>query len=427
MEETAQAEDSANKKALAETLARYQLFAKAPLRVLVVAGLHSNLYALDKSWPADWHIKTVYTGQNERTGAYVTGFPDVGELFQYHVVLLANVDGAALGFNIRRLLRHFVRQGGGLFVLGGLQALGQGGYRDSFLGEVLPLTLAPSRDIQPFTQPALLSAGKGTQLRELDLQGAGGVFMRHRVEPGANATVQLLAGTEPVLYTADAGKGRVAVFTGTVMGGPSTPGQGFAEPAPTMPAFWTQPAWPRIVNNVVAWVAMPSQALKHEPDPNRKIKIDAKMVRANWLCSLADGTVDGAEKLAIDGKLTTAIRRTGDAQGLPGTYLQIDLRIPYFIHKVRLASAPNRALIAPVEDKSMGQATGPTLLRGSDDGRSWTTLATLPAVGADMDATWYDFLTTNANDRAFRYVQLYGGQFMISEIEIWGHPEIDEK
>jgi len=420
-DETAAAEDSARTKALAAALARYQAFAKAPLRVLVVDGLHSNLYALDKAWPAEWHVKTVYTGQNERTGAYVKDFPDASELFQYHVVLLANVDGAALGFNTRRLLRHFVQQGGGLFILGGMQALGQGGYRDSFLGELLPLTLAPSRDIQPFAKPAVLAAGKGTLLQGLDLQAAGAVFMRHRVEVKTDAVVQLLAGTEPVLVTAGAGKGRVAVFTGTIMGGPSTPGQGFAEPAPAVPAFWTQPVWPRMVNRTVTWLAVPSQSVNHTPDPNRKLDIAQDHVSATWLCNLANGKWEGAAKLAVDGNLSTAVRRTGDAQGIPGANLQIDLVIPHCIHKIRLANVPDRAMIAPPEEKGWGQPGGPTLLRGSDDGRTWTTLATLPSIGADMEATWYDFLATAATDHAFRYVQLYGGQFTISEIEVWGH------
>ena len=424
--ETAKAEDAAHAKALAAALATYRAFAKAPVRVLVVAGLHANLYGLEKAFPPEWHIKTVFAGQNERTGAYVAGLPSADELFQYHVVLLANVDGTALGFNTRRLLRHFVHQGGGLFVLGGMQALGQGSYRESFLGELLPLTLAPSRDVQPFDQPALLKSGTGTLLSGLDLKSAGGLFMRHRVEPKTNATIQLVAGAEPVLFTADAGKGRVAVFTGTVMGGPSTPGQGFAEPAPAAPAFWMQSAWPQIVNRVTAWVAAPSQALDHTPDPNRKLVITPKMVSANWLCSLSDGQVNGVEKLAVDGNLSTGVRRTGDGLGIPGANLEIDLGTPHFVRKVRLASTPNRDLIAPPEEKGWGQPGGPTLLRGSDSGTSWTTLATLPSVGADMEAAWYDFPTTAATNRAFRFIQLYGGQFTLSELEVWGRPAAGE-
>jgi hypothetical protein len=421
-EEANDAQEEADDQATAETKARYVAFMQAPLRVLLIAGLHSNLYALNKAFPTAWAVTTVYTGQNERTGAYVKGFPDIPTLFQYNVVVLANVDGAALGFNGRRQLRHFVRQGGGLLVLGGMQALGQGGYRNSFLGDVLPLTLAPSRDVQAFPQPAKLALGSGDLLRSLDLKEAGGVFYRHRVEVKVGAGVPLLAGSEPVLITGDAGKGRAAVFTGTVLGGPSTPGQGYQEPAPAMPAFWNGPAWPRIVEKTVTWLGKPSLALDHTPDPNAQISINPNKVSAIWLCSLSGGSADGAARLAVDGKAETAVRRTGDAAGVPGAALKIDLGEPYCISKVRLQNVPNRGMIAAPEDKGWGQPNGPTLLRGSNDGANWVTLLTVPAVGAEMDTAWYDFPTTEARDVAFRYVQLYGGSYTISEIQIWGMP-----
>lgn len=72
------------------------------------------------------------------------------------------------------------------------------------------------------------------------------VFYRHIVKAKSAATV-LLAGDhgEPLLVGTTCGKGRVVVFTGTVLGQPS---EGQA-------AFWNTQAWKAVLSRAVTWAA----------------------------------------------------------------------------------------------------------------------------------------------------------------------------
>ena len=71
------------------------------------------------------------------------GFPDTREeLFAYDGVILGSVEASFFSQGQLNMLRDFVSQrGGGLLTLGGTSAFGEGGYRDTPLAEVLPLTL----------------------------------------------------------------------------------------------------------------------------------------------------------------------------------------------------------------------------------------------------------------------------------------------
>ena len=71
------------------------------------------------------------------------GFPDTREeLFGYDGVILGSVEASFFSQDQLNMLRDFVSQrGGGLLTLGGTNAYGEGGYRDTPLAEVLPLAL----------------------------------------------------------------------------------------------------------------------------------------------------------------------------------------------------------------------------------------------------------------------------------------------
>ncbi len=85
------------------------------------------------------------------------GFPDTREeLFGYDGVILGSVEASFFSQDQLNMLRDFVSQrGGGLLTLGGTAAFGEGGYRDTPLAEVLPLTL-------PEAVPASGAAGSPT-------------------------------------------------------------------------------------------------------------------------------------------------------------------------------------------------------------------------------------------------------------------------
>jgi len=344
-------------------------------------------------------------------GKYPT---DYRELCQYDVVVLTNADAAWLQYAGRTALRDFVRAGGGLLVLGGSFTLGQGNFPQSFLAELLPVTVVAGRDVQLATMPLPLRPAPTGLARSLPAQVWNTptfLYWRHRATLKAGAQTQLFAGDEPLLITGSYGKGRVAVFTGTVLGEPT----GKEQP------FWQWSGWPLLLGKTVQWLGSAEKPVATAAEPRVKVPIKANDISLNFYCKLSDGTIPDANTLVIDGNLATGIRRTGDGAGAPGAYLQIDFRQPRRVTQIRLASVAKSALIAAPENNSWGQPCGPTLLRGSQNGRDWTTLLTLPTVSADDRALWYEFPVES--ETHWRHLQLYGGNFTISELEVWGERE----
>jgi uncharacterized membrane protein len=74
------------------------------------------------------------------------GFPsNREELFEYEGILIGNVESAFFSYSQLELLRDFVGQrGGGLLMLGGNSTLSSGGYQNTPLEEMLPVSLKES-------------------------------------------------------------------------------------------------------------------------------------------------------------------------------------------------------------------------------------------------------------------------------------------
>lgn len=247
------------------------------LEVLVVNGLYNSLYRLPEALALFGTVQdispppgpaapvpgppndtaspvpavrvtysTVQVGENVAT---LTGYPKTyEELCAYDVVVLVNADASWFGFPGRAALRDFVRAGGGLLVLGGNYSLGQGYFADTFLAELLPVSIAPARDVQYASPPLVLRPAPTGLARALPAslwKVPPALYWRHRVAPKPEAKAHLLAGSEPVLVTGAYGRGRVAVFTGTVLGQPT----GKEQP------FWTWPGWPPLMRNTLGWLA----------------------------------------------------------------------------------------------------------------------------------------------------------------------------
>jgi uncharacterized membrane protein len=75
------------------------------------------------------------------------GFPiDKAELFKYKGLILGSIEASFFTFDQLRLISDFVSQrGGGLLVLGGKNAFGQGGYINTPLEDALPVLLKPGQ------------------------------------------------------------------------------------------------------------------------------------------------------------------------------------------------------------------------------------------------------------------------------------------
>ncbi len=85
----------------------------------------------------------------EATGARLLVSLDSVALSDVTVVVLANISYTSLPLDVQSYLVEFVRGGGSLFMTGGPQAYGSGGYAGTPLGEILPLAPRAGGDWSP--------------------------------------------------------------------------------------------------------------------------------------------------------------------------------------------------------------------------------------------------------------------------------------
>ncbi len=222
------------------------------LNVLVIRGLWNRLYHIDES-VASFGDKTAvsnaYTTFHQQQDTQLSGFKlDWQPLFTQDVIVLANIETRGLGLGQVRMIGEFVRQGGGLVILGGLTTLGQTGNMQRGWGEFLPVELNCPWEIRKCEPTVKFAApAKDSPLAGVKWDKPLTVFYRHVVKAKAGATV-LLAGDhgEPLLAGTNYGKGRVVVFTGTVLG----------QPAEGQVAFWETDAWKAVLARSVAWAGL---------------------------------------------------------------------------------------------------------------------------------------------------------------------------
>ncbi len=204
-------------------------------RVLMVRGLYNRLYHLDEALASvpQLSMSTAYTSYGGQAGLVIKGFSwDWPELWNQDVIILNNVETKGLSYGQVLMLREWVKEGGGLLILGGLVTLGQDNNMARGWPEFLPIILGGPWEIRKCEPP-------------VRLEGGSLVLYRHVVKAKPRTTTLLKgAGGEPLLVGRGYGKGRVAVFTGTVLGEVPTGGT----------AFWETKEWQETVRKAVAWV-----------------------------------------------------------------------------------------------------------------------------------------------------------------------------
>jgi uncharacterized membrane protein len=148
------------------------------------------------------------------------GFPRTREeLFKYRAVILGSVEASAFTAEQLRMIAEFAgTRGGGLLLLGGRRAFGEGAWHDTPLEDVSPLLLDQPRDTGFFRVLAVQPSAAGrdhpvTQLAWDSLPPVTAVNRVGSLKPGA---VALLSGRDtagrgeqPVLAFQRYGRGRV--------------------------------------------------------------------------------------------------------------------------------------------------------------------------------------------------------------------------
>jgi len=218
------------------------------LDVLIVKGFTWYAYRLPEAWGSGARVQELWW----RDGV-VSGFPQqLEDLAPYDEVILADMDVSVLSLEARRALRDYVAAGGGLVLLGGPYAFGQGFLSGTYVEDVLPVSVSLVRDLQQAAGPLVVTAAPTSLMSRFEaslLAQQPEVYWRHLIELRPAAEVQLLAGSEPVLVTGSYGEGRVTVFSGAALG---VPGSGHL-------ALWQWSDWPALLSDVVYWTgSMPA-------------------------------------------------------------------------------------------------------------------------------------------------------------------------
>ena len=243
-------------KAKVTTPAEWVFPQQQPLRVLAVHGMWYREQAVERALARMGGVFVDNCWESVPDG--LRYYPDSYEgLMGHHLVVIANVNAEAFGPLNRKRLKDYVAQGGAVLFLGGWYAFGPG-YHNSVFEEISPVTYPekpndpPNQHSQGVWKNALpdgfaLAPGKdivGTGFGKLDWAANPRVFWYNPLNPKADAKVLLTVDGKPLLVTGTYGKGRVAVFGGTVLGDP---------PAGKLP-YWQWDGWPAVLADTMNWL-----------------------------------------------------------------------------------------------------------------------------------------------------------------------------
>jgi len=221
------------------------------LRVLAFEGLYFHVYRCGpkalRSLGAEL-VTASYLVRKNRKNSLEEVRKAATALPQHNVVLVANVDAPAFqaaGFNLE-MLRLFVRQGGGLVILGGQFSFGGGSYKGSAFEELCPVVVKGPFDIVRADPPLPLEpVGQHPIVMGLDFRQRPLVLWYHRAKPKPDATVLARAGKQPLIVVQRVGKGRVVAFLGTVLG----------DAGEDERPFWRWEDWPDLLKEMLTWAA----------------------------------------------------------------------------------------------------------------------------------------------------------------------------
>ncbi|MFA5810389.1 MAG: glutamine amidotransferase, partial [Thermoleophilia bacterium] len=205
----------------------------------VVRGLWHEYFGMDDAFnrthlqpSSSWAILSSHQ-------AYVpSGFPaTAAELLKYDLVALLNIAADELRPTNRKNLREYVYRGGTLFVVGGARAFGHGGYKNTFLADILPVEVTKYDLEKAVGEAQLITVASSHELTKgvliprkapedpfsfANVSGAAETSPRnvyyHKVRVKPRATVLLTAGDQPILTVWKFGQGTVYAMTGTPLG-----------------------------------------------------------------------------------------------------------------------------------------------------------------------------------------------------------------
>ncbi len=171
---------------------------------------------------------------------------DFKNLSKGTVIVLANAATNRIPKEMQAQLREFVQEGGGLVVLGGYGAYGNGGYTGSPIEEILPVLITESRTgLFPDSEKGarLAPAEKADWPMSFDFTANPTAYYFQKLIPKPGAKVQVWIGNQPAFVSGTFGKGRVVACSLMTNGNP---------PAGVVP-FWDWKDWPALLGQALEW------------------------------------------------------------------------------------------------------------------------------------------------------------------------------
>jgi len=222
--------------------------APTPPRIHIAKGLWWDFFGVSEaiSELGGAFVSVSYHGKGQ-WGTSLRYFPSSWQgMMGHNVVILANVDAAALRARGRLLIEVFVTNGGALLVLGGPFAFKRGGYQHTALEKLLPCQMV-GRGRQKAEGGFIMKptdAAKEILPDDLSWQLDPRLYYYHTLEAKPEARVLVTAEEKPIVATWETGKGRVAVIAATAEG----------MSGPDQLAFWEWGDMPRLVAAVCQWL-----------------------------------------------------------------------------------------------------------------------------------------------------------------------------
>ncbi|MFH0795759.1 MAG: glutamine amidotransferase [Candidatus Omnitrophota bacterium] len=216
--------------------------------ILELGGLYYEYYGVEKAGRLlnpDVRVKSSYYSGG-LSGSSLSYFPGTAEEFyQYDLVVLNNIPAEAISYDGKLFLRHYLKQGGKVLVIGGFLSLGNGDYKDTVLEEILPVSLKGNYDLTKFNRWEKLTPGFSPSPKDKSLfsgiswKDEPVVLWYQDVFPKDGAKVLIYAGEEkkPFLTVRSYGKGKCAVINGLALGKPGNNETG----------FWEWSGWPKLL------------------------------------------------------------------------------------------------------------------------------------------------------------------------------------
>lgn len=216
------------------------------LRVLFVRGLWHEYSGVDEALGQIPGVEVVDSWYDESdTGSSLLNFPpDYDTMLGFDVVVLANVDGGALGLVGQEMLADFVQAGGGLLVIGGDRTYGQAHFENRSFLKLLPVEIGATSDWHRLPQPVPLSIGGSDATSGVAFDANTVVLYQHNLQPLASATVAVKAGDAAAVVLQQNGAGRTAASL-------LLP---FGEPSAGKTGYWESPQWFTTMRNTLQWL-----------------------------------------------------------------------------------------------------------------------------------------------------------------------------